>query len=399
MLGGNFMYENQSLLFVNLDNLKENFLNIKRKCNGAKIGIVLKANAYGLGACTVAEFLQKHGADYFCVANFSEAMELRKKKIKLPILILGYVPNTLFEKLIKHNVELTVYNIEMIRELNEISAKIKKKCKVHIKIDTGMNRLGFLIDENLKIYLKEIYSMKNIIVKGMFSHFSVSDIENFDFTNLQVERFEKVKKILKDENLKIPMLHISNDGGVLLHQYYYDMVRVGIGIYGYYPSEYVKENSKIKMKNVVTFLSTVSNIKYVNEGETIGYGRTFKVFKKIKVATISVGYADGYPYELSNKGYVMIRNKKANIVGRVCMDQMMVDVTHIDDIQIGDYVLLYGDYDNMSLDIFDVAKLSNTNVYDLICRINMRIPRLYVEDKKIVRVVDYLSTEKNYYEL
>ena len=149
------MYENQSLIFVDLDKLKNNFLKIKEKCNGAKVGIVLKANAYGLGACTVAEFLQKQGADYFCVANFSEAMELRKKKIKLPILILGYVPNALFEKLIKNNVDLTVYNIEMIRELNEISAKCRKKCKIHIKIDTGMNRLGFLIDDKLKDYLKE----------------------------------------------------------------------------------------------------------------------------------------------------------------------------------------------------------------------------------------------------
>lgn len=393
------MYENQSLLFVNLDNVKKNFLKIKNKCQQTKIGIVLKANAYGLGACTIAEFLEKHGADYFCVANFSEAMELRKKRIKIPILILGYVPNTLFEKLIKNNVELTVYNIEMARSLNEISAKLKKKCKVHIKIDTGMNRLGFLIDDNLNVNLKEIYSMKNIIVKGMFSHFSVSDIENPNFTKLQVEKFEKVISILKSEKLKIPMLHISNDGGVLLHKYYYDMVRVGIGIYGYYPSEYVRDNSKTKMDNVVSFISTVSNVKYVDKGETIGYGRTFKTTKKIKVATVSVGYADGYPYELSNKGYVIIRNKKANVVGKVCMDQIMVDVSHINDIKIGDHVLLYGEYENMKLDIFEVAKLANTNVYDLICRINMRIPRLYIEDEKIIRVVDYLSTEKNYYEL
>lgn len=393
------MYENQSLIFVDLDKLKNNFLKIKEKCNGAKVGIVLKANAYGLGACTVAEFLQKQGADYFCVANFSEAMELRKKKIKLPILILGYVPNALFEKLIKNNVDLTVYNIGMVRELNEIAAKCRKKCKIHIKIDTGMNRLGFLIDDKLRDYLKEIYSMKHIIVKGMFSHLCVSDIDDFSFTKLQVERFEKVKSILEEENLKMPMLHIGNDGGVLLHNYYYDMVRVGIGIYGHYPSEYVRDNSKIKMLNVISFVSTVSNVKYINPGDTIGYGRTFKADKKIKVATISVGYADGYPYELSNKGYVMIKNKKAYILGRVCMDQMMVDVSHIDDVKIGDPVLLYGEYDNMKLDIFEVAKLSNTNIYDLICRINMRIPRLYIENNKIVRVVDYLSTEKDYYEL
>lgn len=394
------MYENQSLLFVNLDNLKNNFLEIKEKCNGAKVGIVLKANAYGLGACSIAEFLQKQGIDYFCVANFSEAMELRKKKkIKIPILILGYVPNTLFEKLIRNNVDLTVYNIEMARELNEISAKLRKKCKIHIKIDTGMNRLGFLLNENLREYLKEIYSMKHIVVKGMFSHFSVSDIENYDFTKLQVERFEKAKSILIEENLKLPMLHISNDGGVLLHNYYYDMIRVGIGIYGHYPSEYVKDNSPTKVDTVASFVTTVSNLKYIDKGDTVGYGRSFEAKEKIKVATISIGYADGYPYELSNKGYVMIRNKKANILGRVCMDQMMVDVSHIDDIQIGDPVLLYGEYKGMKLDIFEVANMANTNVYDLICRINMRIPRIYIEDNKVVRVVDYLSTEKNYYEL
>lgn len=394
------MYENQSLLFVNLDNLKNNFLEIKEKCNGAKVGIVLKANAYGLGACSIAEFLQKQGIDYFCVANFSEAMELRKKKkIKIPILILGYVPNTLFEKLIRNNVDLTVYNIEMARELNEISAKLRKKCKIHIKIDTGMNRLGFLLNENLREYLKEIYSMKHIVVKGMFSHFSVSDIENYDFTKLQVERFEKAKSILIEENLKLPMLHISNDGGVLLHNYYYDMIRVGIGIYGHYPSEYVKDNSPTKVDTVASFVTTVSNLKYIDKGDTVGYGRSFEAKEKIKVATISIGYADGYPYELSNKGYVMIRNKKANILGRVCMDQMMVDVSYIDDIQIGDPVLLYGEYKGMKLDIFEVANMANTNVYDLICRINMRIPRIYIEDNKVVRVVDYLSTEKNYYEL
>lgn len=393
------MYENQSLIYVNLDNLKNNFLKIKEKCNGAKVGIVLKANAYGLGACTVAEFLEKQGVDYFCVANFSEAMELRKKKIKTPILILGYVPTTLFEKLIKNNVDLTVYNIETARELNEIAGKIRKKCKIHIKIDTGMNRLGFLINDDLKGFIKEIYSMKNIVVKGMFSHFSVSDIEDFSFTKLQVEKFEEVKKLIKDENLKLPMLHISNDGGALLHDYYYDMVRCGIGIYGEYPSKYVENNSKTKMETVVSFVSTVSNLKYIYKGDTVGYGRTFKADKKIKLATISIGYADGYPYELSNKGYVMINGYKANILGKVCMDQVMVDVSHIENIAIGDVVLLYGEYKSMKLDISEVANLSNTNVYDLICRINMRIPRVYIEGNKVVRVVDYLSTEKNYYEL
>lgn len=262
-----------------------------------------------------------------------------------------------------------------------------------------MNRLGFLIDDKLKGYLKEIYSMKHIIVKGMFSHLCVSDIDDFSFTKLQVEKFEKVKKILEEENLKIPMLHIANDGGVLLHNYYYDMVRVGIGIYGHYPSEYVKDNSKIKMDTVVSFVSTVSNIKYIHKGDTVGYGRTFCADKTIKVATISVGYADGYPYELSNKGYVMINNKKANILGKVCMDQTMIDISDIDDVKIGDTVLLYGEYKDMRLDIFEIAKIANTNVYDLICRINMRIPRVYLEGDKVVRVVDYLSTEKNYYEL
>ena len=195
------------------------------------------------------------------------------------------------------------------------------------------------------------------------------------------------------------MLHIANDGGSLLHSYYYDMVRVGIGIYGHYPSEYVKDNSKIKMDTVVSFVSTVSNIKYIHKGDTVGYGRAFCADKTIKVATISVGYADGYPYELSNKGYVIINNKKAKILGRVCMDQTMIDVSDIDDVKIGDTVLLYGEYKDMKLDIFEIAKIANTNVYDLICRINMRIPRVYLEGDKVVRVVDYLSTEKNYYEL
>lgn len=393
------MYENQSLVFVNLDKLKNNFLKIKERCNGAKVGVVLKANAYGLGACTVAEFLEKQGVDYFCVANFSEAMELRAKKIKTPILVLGYVPENLFEKLIRKKVELTVYDIGTARKLNEISGKIGRKCRVHIKIDTGMNRLGFLINEELTDNLKEIYSMKNVEVKGMFSHFSVADIEDKSFTELQVERFNSVVEILKKEKLKMPILHISNDGGVLLHDYYYDMVRVGIGIYGHYPSEYVKDNGKVKMDTVVSLTTNISNIKYIKKGDSVSYGRVFKAEKKTKVATVSIGYADGYPYEMSNVGYVMVKGKRAKILGKVCMDQMMIDVSHIDDIEIGDVVLLYGEYGSMKLDIFEVAKFAKTNVYDLLCRINMRIPRVYIKNNRVVRVVDYLSSQKNYYEL
>lgn len=393
------MYKNQSLVFVNLDKIKNNFFKIKEKCNGAKIGVVLKANAYGLGACTVAEFLEKQEVDYFCVANFSEAMELRARKIKTPILILGYVPETLFEKLIRKKVELTVYDISTARKLNEISGRIGKKCRVHIKIDTGMNRLGFLINDDLMIYLKEIYSMKNVEVKGMFSHFSVADIEDKSFTELQVKKFNEVVENLKREHLKIPILHISNDGGALLHDFYYDMVRVGIGIYGHYPSEFVKDNSKVKMDTVVSLTTNISNIKYIEKGDTVSYGRVFKAQERTKVATVSIGYADGYPYEMSNVGYVMVRDKRAKILGKVCMDQLMIDVSHIDDIQIGDTVLLYGEYGNMKLDIFEVAKLAHTNVYDIICRINMRIPRVYIKNNKVVRVVDYLSSEKKDYEL
>lgn len=393
------MYENQSLVFVNLDKIKNNFFKIKEKSKGAKVGVVLKANAYGLGACTVAEFLEKQGADYFCVANFSEAMELRAKRIKTPILILGYVPETLFEKLIRKKVDVTVYDIETARKINSIAGRIGRKCRVHIKIDTGMSRLGFLINDKLTEYLKEIYSMKNVEVKGMFSHFSVADIEDRSFTELQVKRFNSVVEILKREKLKIPTLHISNDGGTLIYDYYYDMVRIGIGIYGHYPSEYVKETSSVKMETVVSLTSNVSNIKYIQKGDTVSYGRVFKAEKETKVATVSIGYADGYPYEMSNNGYVMVKGQRAKILGKVCMDQMMIDVSHIDDIQIGDVVLLYGEYGNMKLDIFEIAKTANTNVYDIICRINMRIPRVYIKNNRVVRVVDYLSSQKNYYEL
>ena len=262
-----------------------------------------------------------------------------------------------------------------------------------------MNRLGFLINEDLRGHLREIYSMKNITVKGMYSHFSVSDIEDYTFTVNQVEKFESVKSILIEENLYIPMLHISNDGGFLLHDYFYDMVRTGIGIYGHYPSIFVRDNTSIKMDTVISFISTVSNVKYINKGDSVGYGRTFIAKNKMKIATVSVGYADGYPYDLSEDAYVMINNCKAKILGKVCMDQMIVDVSEINHVNIGDIVLLYGEYCGMKLDIFDVAKIANTIVYDLTCRINMRIPRIYLKENKVVRVVDYLSTEKNYYEI
>ena len=290
------MYENQSLIFVNLDKLKNNFLKIKEKCNGAKVGIVLKANAYGLGACTVAEFLQKQGADYFCVANFSEAMELRKKKIKLPILILGYVPNALFEKLIKNNVDLTVYNIEMIRELNEISAKCRKKCKIHIKIDTGMNRLGFLIDDKLKDYLKKnnVDAKLNITLADIFLENTNSEL-NPNWKNeleLHIQKFIEKSRENFDLNEIIILSRIFTeekyikgyiDEKIIKNKTYYNFLKNNLEFYnkmGWNESEIQNRNDK---------LYTIYNIisEYINNQTNGIYLPMETMYSRSKVMTMN----------------------------------------------------------------------------------------------------------------
>ncbi|QQK07475.1 alanine racemase [Miniphocaeibacter halophilus] len=385
----------QSYVKVNIDALEHNYFELKRICYPSKISAVVKANAYGLGAVTIARELEKIGLDYLCVANVNEALELRNNDIFLPILVLGYIADDFFKAIVQNRIEVTAYNFEHCKKINEEAKKLDAIVDVHIKIDTGMGRLGYLIDEkNIDSTIKEIKKiseLSNIRIKGIYSHLSDADGEDFSYTKKQYEKFMNFIKLLEKENISIPIKHISNDAGAIVHGYYLDMIRSGIGIYGYYPSKTVEYSNKVKLEAVASLFTTVSSVKVFEEGESIGYNRTFKTNKVTKIATIAIGYADGYPIQLSNKGYVKIKGQKAKIIGKVCMDQTMVDVSNIEDINIGDSVLLYGKDEYGELPIYEIANLANTIVYDLICGITMRIPRIYIKDNKVLSVINYLK--------
>lgn len=385
----------QSYIEIDLNRLENNFKEIKKISGKAKVGAVLKANGYGLGAVTLSKELEKLGIDYICVSSLNEAMELRAEYIYKPILVLGYVKEDMFDILVQNRIDATIYNFDQCYKLNEAAKKLNTVVDIHVKIDTGMGRIGFLIDdENMDNTIEDIikiHNLSNVNLKGIFTHLSDADGYEKGFTKGQYDKFNKIINILKDNDVEIPIKHIANDAGSIVFDYNMDMVRMGIGLYGYYSAPIVRRASSINIEEIASFFTTVSNVKYLDRDETIGYNRTFITEKKTKIATIAIGYADGYPYSLSNKGYVLINGKKAKILGKVCMDQTMVDISDIDDVQIGDSVLLYGHDKENYLPIYDVADKANTIIYDLICRLSMRVPRIYIRDGEVVKVVNYLE--------
>lgn len=385
----------QSYIEIDLNRLENNFKEIKKISGASKVAAVLKANGYGLGAVTLSKELEKLGIDYICVSSLNEAMELRAEYIYKPILVLGYVKEDMFDILVQNRIDATIYNFDQCYKLNEAAKKLNTVVDIHVKIDTGMGRLGFLIDdENMDSTIEniiKIYNLSNVHLKGIFTHLSDADGYEKGFTKGQYEKFNNVIDILKENNVEIPVKHIANDAGSIVFDYNMDMIRMGIGLYGYYSAPIVKRASKINIEEIASFFTTVSNVKYLDKDETIGYNRTFITEKKTKIATIAIGYADGYPYSLSNKGYVLIKGKKAKILGKVCMDQTMVDISDIEDVKIGDAVLLYGHDKDNYLPIYDVADKANTIIYDLICRLSMRVPRIYIRDGEVVKVVNYLE--------
>lgn len=392
------MEKYQNYLKIDLDRLVHNFKSLQAIAKPAKVAGVVKANAYGLGSITIAREIEKEGADYLCVANMAEAMELRKSRIYLPILVLGYIKDDVFRDVIQNRIDITAYDYNQCFKLNEEARALNAVVDVHIKIDTGMGRLGFLIDEtNIEESIREIKkinSLSNVRIKGIYSHLSDADGEDFSYTQMQYEKFMEFIMFLDQEGITIPLKHISNDAGAILHGYYLDMIRCGLGLYGYYGSNVVRECNAVDLKPAVSFYTSVASVKTFQPGEQIGYNRTYTTDKVTKIAAVSLGYADGYPTALSNKGYMIINGQRADVIGKVCMDQTMLDVTHIEDVAIGDEVLVFGEKEESIIPLEEVAELANTITYDILCRISLRIPRAYYRDGKLVKVIDYLEKIK-----
>ncbi len=378
MLSGDIMgFLHRTWAEIDINALVHNFKILKRKANGTKIMAVVKADAYGHSARAIAPVLEQNGADYFAVSNIDEALTLRKSGIIKPILILGYTPVDRVKILCENDILQCVYSKEYAIALSEECVKNNVKIKIHIKLDTGMSRLGFDCRSNLLSGIEDAVNsakLESLVFDGIFTHFANadSDLQNRDgFTEEQYSRFCKAVEYFKSNGTTPNLVHCCNSAGFLLdNDKHSDLSRVGISLYGLTPSaDMTKQDDFIP---VMTVKSVVSMVKEINQCDTVSYGRTFKADKKIKIATVTAGYADGYPRILSGKAYVLINGKKANIVGRVCMDQMCVDVSNIDDVKMGDEVILFGK--ELSVDI--LAEKANTINYEIICGISPRVPRI-----------------------
>lgn len=337
---------------IDLEKIKHNYALIKEKANGAMLCPVIKDNAYGHGAIRLGRLYEKLGADYFAVSNIKEALELRQVNIKTPILILGYTPIDHIKEVYENDITQCVFSLEYAKEINNLNLKLK----CHLKVDSGMNRLGFKDIEEME----EASKLDNLDFEGIFTHFS--DIDDKEFSEFQFNTFMNKIKELKNRGITFKIRHCANSGSLFMHpEYNLDMVRPGIVLYGLGGYEGLKQALELK--------SIISHIKTIKAGEYVGYSRAFKATKDTKVATIPIGYGDGYLRANTGKNVVYINNKKANILGNVCMDQMMVDISDID-CDLYDEVLIYGDLE-------EIAKNIGTISYELICTLNVRVPVYY----------------------
>ncbi|OCA97113.1 alanine racemase [Clostridium beijerinckii] len=376
---------------IDLDAIAYNMKNIKNLAKDKEVIAVVKADCYGHGALDVAPTLLENGASRLAVAVLTEGIELRNDNIKAPIMILGYTPSYLNEELIKYDLEQTVYDLDYAKELSKTALNLNKKAKIHIAIDTGMGRIGFLPTEKAIDDICKICSLEGLEVIGIFTHFSTSDEKDKEYTNEQFEKFTDLLKKLSNLNIEIPIKHVSNSGAIMdMPKTYLDAVRAGIILYGYYPSNEVKKEN-LSLKPALTLKATITRVQEMDAGMSISYGRTFKTERRSLIATIPIGYADGYSRLLAKNAKVIINGQFAPIVGRICMDQCMIDITDINgDIKVGDEVIVLGEQDGLRFNADDFAEIMGTINYEILCMLKYRIPRVYVKNGKIFNVRNYL---------
>ena len=371
---------------INLDNLIFNINEIKKRSNNSEIIGVVKANAYGHGAVEVSKALLDNGINRLAVANIIEAIELRESDINCPIMLLGVSEDYAIDSIIKYDVEPTVSSYSFAVKLNKKAKELNKSINIHIAIDSGMGRIGFRQDDNALADIINISKLSNLQIESIFSHFSTADSKDKEYSLKQIEIYNSFLDKLQAFGVKINKRNLCNSAAIIdLPESHYDYVRPGIIQYGYYPSDEV-DIEHFNIKPVLTWKTRVIHIKEVNEGEYIGYGKTFKTKRKSIIATLPVGYADGYSRGLSNKGKVIINGKLAPIVGNVCMDQFMVDITDIPDVKLDNEVVLLGSYKDVKFDADDMAKILNTISYEVLCLIGRRAPRVYIQDNKVLNI-------------
>ncbi len=368
----------RSYITIDLPAVRHNLMESRRKIGDKKLLAVVKTDAYGHGAVRVSRAVEDI-VDYFAVACLSEAVELREGGINKPILILGYTSPKEYGELLACNITPTVYTYDAASKLSEIALLLGTKAKIHIAVDTGMGRIGFLPTTDNADIVASIAKLPGIEIEGMFTHFSKADETDKEYTKKQIAKFDAFYAMLEERNVRIPIRHCYNSAAIMdLEKTPYEMVRSGIITYGLYPSDEVCKDS-MDIVPVMEWKAHVIHVKTLPAGCGISYGATYMTEHETKIATVSVGYGDGYPRSLSGKGRVLIHGRYAPILGRVCMDQMMVDVTDIPDVEPEDIVTLFGNDNGEFLSAEEVAGLSGRFNYELICDISMRVSKIYRE--------------------
>ena len=383
---------NRAWAEIDLDAIAHNVREIKRiMVKRVEMMGVVKADAYGHGVLEVVRTLLDNGVTQLAVSMLDEAIQIRQMGIEVPILILSYTDPARAEEIVLNNVTQTVFSHDLAQALSAAAVKLGMSAKIHVKVDTGMTRVGFMPGYSAVKNIKEIGSLPGIIIEGLFTHFASADESEKDYTKLQFERYMSVCSELARVGIHIPVKHVCNSAGIIQYpEMHLDLVRPGVILYGLYPSQQV-DRDKIHLKPAMTLKANVILVKEVEQDTCISYGRTFRTSRLSRIATIPIGYADGYTRLLSNKGKVLVNGEFAPIVGQICMDQCMIDVTDLkQEVHVGDEVVLFGNQNGQSISADEVAAGFGTINYEVVCIIGKRIPRVYLKDGRICSVLNYL---------
>lgn len=379
---------------IDLDAVQFNFDQMSKNIpQGTKIMAVVKTDAYGHGAVPLASFMEPCEKLWgFATATVDEAVELRQAGIKKPILILGYTFPECYTHIVKNEIRQTIFTLDMAKALSEEAVRQNKKAYIHIKLDTGMGRIGYQNAKEAAEDAEKISKLPMMEIEGVFTHFANADTSSQENTLRQLEKFDEMIEAMEAVGVTFSLKHCANSAGIIeLTDQKFDLVRAGIISYGLWPSDEVKKDV-VQLKPILSLKSHVVYVKEVEPGCAVSYGSTWVAEEKRKIATIPIGYGDGYPRSLSNKGYVLIKGCKAPITGRVCMDQMMVDVTDIpEEIRVGDRVTLIGQDGDLTITAEEIGDLSGRFNYELVCDLGNRIPRIYYKDGEIKEIRDYFQ--------
>lgn len=381
------MAMDNTYLRIDLDAIRDNFDAIREKA-GVPVMAIVKADAYGHGAVQIARLLEEKCA-FFGVSSVSEALELRYAGLTKPILVLGHTPAALLPIAVQQQIRPAIFCLEDAKVLSQEAVRAGVTAPFHFAVDTGMSRIGFQATEEAADICLQIAGLPGIEPEGLFSHFATADCADLSKAREQVRLFDAFDRMLKDRGITVKLRHMDNSAGLMNFENHYEMVRSGIVNYGLYPSDEVAP-SLLKLRPALSWHSHISHVKTLEAGRAISYGGTFVTEKPTVVATVPAGYADGYRRNLSGRFYVLIRGQKAPILGRVCMDQMMVDVSHIQGVKPGDSVTLVGTDGDETITVEQIAREADSFNYEFICGISRRTPRLYYQNGELVNRVDYL---------